>query len=370
MSVLTKFNCIKVSAVAVSLLLFQVVNAQYDFRKVETWLKAHTRELGGRAVMMIYKDGKMVYSHAENNMSKKQKAVGRFIAKRKGVAPNLEDYTTHSRDRIASCSKWLSAALVMTFVDEGKLSVDDTIGKYLPVMTANGKGKITIGQCLGHLTGIKAPKLRESLQEMNKVTSMDGAIEMIAALPMEGEPGKVFHYSNAGLQIAAAVIEKISGKDFETLFAERIATPLEMKHTDFGKGKVPLAAGGAWSTPEDYMNFLVMILNDGMFNGKRVLSKNSIIEMQKNRLGKDVTVAYSPAEAADWGYGFGEWTADGAAAGERSKVVTSPGLFGSFPVVNNKDQHCAMLFTFNLKSKGRNELYTELQSLIAEALKK
>jgi CubicO group peptidase (beta-lactamase class C family) len=240
----------------------------------------------------------------------------------------------------------------------------------LPVMTKNGKGKITVWQCLSHLTAIKAADLKESLQEMKHINSMDEAIEKIASLPMEGEPGKVFRYSNVGLQVAAAVIEKISGKDFETLFAERIAGPLNMKNTDFGHGKVPLPAGGASSTPEDYMNFLAMILNEGKFNGKQVLSKSSIIEMQQNRIGKDVTVAYSPAEAAAWGYGFGEWIMDGAAEGVRSMAVSSPGLFGSFPMVNSKDKYCAFLFVFNLKHKGRNERYKELLTMLQESLSK
>lgn len=370
MSALTKFNCIKVSAVAVFLLIFQVTNAQYNFNKVNSWLKDNITGLGGRAVLMIYKDGKVVYSQAENKMSRRQKMVGKMIARRKGKEADVDDYALTTRERIASCSKWLSAALVMTFVDEKKLTLDDTIGKFLPVMVTNGKGHITIGQCLSHTTGIKSAGLRESLEEMKHVNSMDEAMNVIAALPMEGEPGKVFRYSNTGLQIAGSVIEKISGKDFEALFAERIAVPLNMKHTDFGHGKVPLPAGGAYSTPEDYMNFLVMILNEGKFNGKQVLSKQSIIEMQKNRIGKDVRVAYSPAEAANWGYGFGEWIMDSTAIGERSNAVSSPGLFGSFPAVNIKEGHAVLLFTFNLKSKGRNERYTQLKSLVEEALKK
>ena len=77
---------------------------------------------------------------------------------------------------------------------------------------------------------------------------MDEAMEKIASEQLEGEPGKTFHYSNVGLQIAGAVIEKISGKSFETLFAERIAKPCDMKNTDFGKGAVALPAGGAFST--------------------------------------------------------------------------------------------------------------------------
>jgi CubicO group peptidase (beta-lactamase class C family) len=368
MSGFTKFNCIKVSAAALLLLLFQPTRAQYNFTSLDLWMKTHVEQLGGRAVMMIYKDGKIVYNHAENNLSRRQKAIGKFIAKRQGKDANLDDYTTTTRERIASCSKWLSAALVMTFVDEGKLKLSDTVGKFLPVLTRNGKGNITIWQCLSHTTAIKAPELRESLQQMNGISTMDEAVEKIASLPMEGIPGKVFHYSNAGLQLAAAVIEKISGKDFETLFAERIANPLQMKHTDFGHAKVPLPAGGAFSTPEDYMNFLVMILNDGMFNGRQVLSRSSIIEMQKNRIGKDVTIAYSPAEAAGWGYGFGEWVMDGAPAETRSTAVSSPGLFGSFPVVNAKEKFSAFLFVFNLKHEGRNEIYKELQRVIEEGL--
>jgi len=370
MSVFTKINCIKVSAVAFFLLIFQLGYGQYNFTKLDTWMKDNVEDLGGRAVMMIYKDGKIVYSHAENNLSRRQKMVGKLMAKRQGKEVNLDDYTTTTRQRIASCSKWLSAALVMTFVDEGKLSINDTIGKFLPVMTQNGKGNITIWQCLSHTTAIKSPELKESLQEIKDLNSMEDAIAKIAAMPMEGTPGKVFRYSNTGLQLAAAVIEKISGKDFETLFAERIAKPLGLKNTDFGHVKVPLPAGGAFSTPEDYMKFLTMILNEGKHNGKQVLSKNSIAEMQKNRIGKDVTIASSPAEAGKWGYGFGEWIMDDAPAGERSSVVSSPGLFGSFPAVNTKEKFCVFLFVFNLKHQGRHERYTALQQVVQECLQK
>ena len=74
----------------------------------------------------------------------------------------LQDYTFTTRRAIASCSKWLSAALVMTFVDEGKLSLDDTVGKFLPVFTNHQKGNIKIWECLSHLTAINAGNLKES----------------------------------------------------------------------------------------------------------------------------------------------------------------------------------------------------------------
>ena len=319
--------------------------------------------------MMVYKDGKIVHTKAVNELSRKQKAIAKFIARRQGKEADFEDYTVTTRQPIASCSKWLSAALVMTFVDEGKLKLTDTVGRWLPVLSQHGKGNITVDECLSHRTGIKAPSLKESISEMREFNSMDDAIAAIASLPMEGEHGKVFHYSNAGLQIAGAVIEKISGKDFETLFAGRIAKPLGMKNTDFGKGKVPLPAGGAQSTPEDYLNFLVMILNKGTFNGKRILKESSVTQMQMNRVGPDVKIAYSPAEAGSWGYGYGEWVMEKSTSSLSSNAVSSPGLFGSFPWVDNENHYCAFLMTFNLKNKGRNEKYKELKALVDDALK-
>ena len=396
----TQTACRKFRFIIAGLLLFQFCSAQKTFKKVDKWLEDNAAQMGGRAVLMIWKDGQIVYSKVENDLSRRQKMIGKFVAKKTGKDADelIQDYTTTTKERIASCSKWLSAATVMSFADEGKLSLDDSVGKFLPVMTANGKGGIKLWQCLSHLTGIKqtgvmatakagdgdeettGSSLRGRLQQRKdagntnkfegKWSSMDAAIDSIAHQPMEGEPGKTFHYGNAGLQIAAAVIEKISGKDFKTLFAERIGIPCEMSATDWGPNKVPLAAGGAFSTPEDYLKFLTMILAEGKYKGKQVLSKASVIQMQLNRVSEDCNIVSSPAEAGNWGYGFGEWVMDDATGNTRSKAVTSPGLFGSFPWVDNEKKYCAILFTFYIKNKGRNERYKELKQLVDEALER
>lgn len=342
--------------------------AQYDFKKVDDWMNDNTDKMGGRAILMVCKDGKIIYTKPVNELNATQKWVIKKVAEKQGKEANLQDYSISTKIPIASCSKWLSAALVMTFVDEGKLNLTDTVGKFLPVLSQNGKGNITISECLSHLTGIEAPSIKESWGEMKDINSMDEAIEKIAAMPMEGKPGTVFHYSSAGLQIAGAVIEKISGKSFETVFAERIAQPLDMKNTDFGKGKVALPAGGAYSTPEDYMHFVEMILSKGVYNGKRILSEKSVDEMQVNRLDKNTKIGYSPAEAGDFGYGYGEWVMETSTLNDITTAVTSPGLFGSFPWVDNKNQYCAFLMTMYLKSDGRNERYKVLKALVDEAI--
>lgn len=123
-----------------------------------------------------------------------------------------------------------------------------------------------------------------------------------------------------------------------------------------------------------------MILNEGSMNGKTVLSKRSIIEMQQNRVSKDASIAYTPAEAGNWGYGFGEWVMDSPIqastekeampSSQRSTEVTSPGLFGSFPWVNNTLHYAGFLFTFNINHKGRHDRYSELKKTIDEIMKK
>lgn len=353
---------------ALSLLLKITAYAQ-DFGAVDKWLKDNTELMGGRTYLMIYKDGKYLYSKGYENVNARQRMAVRMMNRRGKTDIDLDAFWEDSKIGMASCSKWLSAALVMTFVDEGRLSLNDTVGKYLPILAEAGKGRITIWECFSHLTGIRAPDLKDNLKEMQRANTMDDAMREVAAMPMEGEPGKVFRYSNAGLQIAAAVLEKISGQSFQQLFAERIAKPLDMKNTDWGIRPVALPAGGARSTPMDYMHFLVMILNKGSYNGHRVLSEKAVADMQVNRLGKDVQIAYSPAEAAGFGYAFGEWVFEQPVTGRPTQVVSSPGLFGSFPWVSNDGHYCAFMMTYYLNSQGRNQRYKTLKSLVDQALK-
>src|SRR5678810_761450 len=107
--------CRKCSIMTASLLLLQFVFAQTNLDKAGEWLQSNLDEFGGRAVLVILKNGKIVYEKTENNLSRKQRIARKFIARRQGKNPDefLQDYTFTTRDRIASSSKWLSAALVM-----------------------------------------------------------------------------------------------------------------------------------------------------------------------------------------------------------------------------------------------------------------
>ncbi len=367
MSPLLYESCRKFSLCAVFLLFFQYTFSQNNYNKIDQWLDNHLNALGGRATLVIFKDGKIIYNKSENNLSAGKKMTLKFLAKRQGKNVNdvIEDFSFTTQRPIASCSKWLSAALVMTFVDEGKLNLNDTVGKFLPILSKYQKGGITIQDCLSHLTGIAGGNFKETRELINKSTTMDEVIEIIAKQPMEGAPGTVFHYSSIGLQIAAAVIEKISGEDFGKLFNERIATPCGMKNTDWGVAKVAIAAGSARSRPEDYIHFLQMILQNGIINGKRVLSEKSIIAMQQDYT-KNAKVSYTPDEAKGMDYGLGQWIMQ--PGNSRAITVTSPGLFGSFPWVDNERKYAGFLFVVNIRNKGRYKQYTQLKHLTDEAV--
>lgn len=361
--------CRNYSMVLGFMLFYQFVFAQAEFKRIIDWQEENTVGLGGRTVLLITKNEEIIFSNAVNELTRKQKIGGKIIARKTGKDAKkiTQDFTADTKIAIASCSKWLSAALVMTFIDDGSLQLTDTIGKFFPSFTSKGKGKITIEHCLSHMTGIKPGNLKESRNQIEQASSVAAAVEAIAALPMEALPGEAFHYSNVGLQIAAGVLENISGKPFEKLFAERIANPCSMISSDFGNKPVPLAAGGALSTATDYIHFLQMILNNGSYKGKAVLSKKSVVAMQYDYTINKKKIA-APEEAGDWGYGFGEWIIDKPNNNQRSEVVSSPGLFGSFPYVDYRNNYAAVLITFNLKTKGRHEKYAELKAVIDNSL--
>src|ERR1700761_8108979 len=98
-------------SIALLFLMHLQAKAQNDFSKVDNWLDTHTAEMGGRSILMIYKDGHIIYSHAVNHLNMRQKMIDNYIARQQGKTADLGDYTPNFRQPIASCSKWLSAAL-------------------------------------------------------------------------------------------------------------------------------------------------------------------------------------------------------------------------------------------------------------------
>jgi len=338
-----KINCLKVSTILSFLLFFQFSFAQYDFTELSGKIDTYKKDLGNNVVVMIYKDGKMIY----------EKKTGEFD--KKTLAP------------IASCSKCLTAALVMTYVDEGKLSLDTKVADYLPIFAKYGKKYITIRHCLSHQTGIEADKGLAGFFKRSRFASLEEEVNSFAAKEIQSNPGTEFRYSTIGLNIAARVLEVITKKKFDQLIAERILRPLGMRTTSFfNENGAVNPSGGARSTAAEYMNFLAMILDKGMFNGKRILSENAIAEMEKAQVTKDI-IKYAPKAAEGFTYGLGEWILETDKDG-KTTVVSSPGLFGTMPIVDHCRGYACIFFVKDLLSEQQKNMYMDMKASIDKSL--
>ena len=207
-------------------------------------------------------------------------------------APEADDFM-----RIASVAKAFSGAVALSLVDDGVLSLDDTIGTWLPQLPAAWHA-VTLRQLLGHTSGLPdftaTTGLREAFFASPTVAPPPSMLLTFAyGLPLEFTPGTRYHYSNSdniavGLMAAAA-----SGKSYEELLAEQVTGPLGLGDTTLPAGLeigTPLihgyaregfdvlvdqtaiaAAGWAWasggvvSTPRDLNDFIRGYVSGALF---------------------------------------------------------------------------------------------------------
>jgi CubicO group peptidase (beta-lactamase class C family) len=344
MSLKTNPICLISSLFCAFLLFFQFSFAQADFGEVDALLQKNQKMLGNDVVALVYKDGKIIH----------QKELGEFNAKTQ--AP------------IAGSSKWLTAALVMMFVDEGKISLDDPVAKYIPIFNSYMKSYVTIRQCLAHTTGIENDKGLLKIVERKKFATLEEEVNAYAAKEISNNAGTEFHYGIIGLNIAGRVLEVVTKKTFDRIIVEKLLRPLKMRGTTFidEGGNAPNPSGGARSTANDYINFLSMILNKGMFEGKRILSEKAIEEMQTPQF-TNLPVKFTPKLAEGLHYGLGEWIQEEDASG-KSTVVSCPGLFGTFPYVDNCRNYAAIILVKKILSEQKKDLALQFKGAVDQAV--
>jgi len=237
---------------------------------------------------------------------------------------------------IASMTKMFVGASIMMLVDEGKVSLDDPVTKFIPqlskwmVVAEKDEAHIllkplvrpvTIRHLLSHTSGLAGSS------ELQQVSGSDSAALKARALssvtgPLQWQPGEKYQYGNQGMNIAARVVEVVSGKSYENFLQERLFDPLGMKETTFwpSEGQVarlavgygpnkerngfarasmgfltkplsdrvhryPEAAGGLFSTTHDILRYGLMLANDGELEGRRYLSHAAMEELRKEQTG-------------------------------------------------------------------------------------
>jgi CubicO group peptidase (beta-lactamase class C family) len=355
MSYKVKTTCLQFSLGLICLLFWLIVPAQkkpaaepspYNFDALDQLFKQNQKALGANYVALVWKDGKIVYQ--------KQASL---------------DFNGKAQAPIANAANWMIAALVMTYVDEGKISLDDKVSKYIPIFSTYMKNYITIRNCLTNTTGIRAGE-DEVMKAMprSKFDDLEGEVNSFASKrDIATNPGTEFFYSNMGPNIAARVLEIVAKKSFDRLMMERITRPCKMRGTSFANndGGAINPSGGAHSTAEDYINFLSMLLNKGMFGDKRVLSEKAVEEMDSVQFA-GLPMKYVPKSIHGAHYGMGVWIGDINAPGGAS-VLTCPNFLGTTPFIDKCRNYAAILFVEKPEEEQKN-LGMLMKGIVDEAL--
>jgi CubicO group peptidase (beta-lactamase class C family) len=266
---------------------------------------------------------------------------------------------------IGATSQWLTAAVVMTFVQEGKLSLDDKVSNYLPIFEKYYKGFITIRHCLTNYTGIQADKL---LQKSKYRTLEEEVNDYASKKDILTNAGTEFRYSNIGYNIAGRVLEVITKRTFDRIAMERLTRPLAMKNTTFSNEDYNEAispAMGARSSAADLSNFLVMLLNKGAFNGKPVLTESSVAALLSLH-GTSDKIRNAPALVQGSNYALGSWIMETGDKG--GTAYTAPSYTGTMPVLDVCRQYGYVIFTKELSNPPSKDFYTNLKAAIDESI--
>ncbi len=196
--------------------------------------------------------------------------------------------------RIGSVTKQFTAAAILLLEQEGKLHVEDRIGKYLPTYPALG-ADITIHQLLSHTAGIpNYTTFEELMKERDKALTPLELMTSFWDKPLEFEPGSSWNYSNSGYVVLGVLIEKLSGMSYAEFMKSKLFVPAKLSRTEVGDAvgqsnraigyqvkegaivraenismSVPFAAGAIRSTANDLVRWHNVLL------GQSVLSESS-----------------------------------------------------------------------------------------------
>ena len=178
---------------------------------------------------------------------------GKLIFKKSAGVANLEygiPLKSNSVFNIASTSKQFAAFAILLLEQDGKLSLDDKVDKYIPELPRWGQ-KITIRQLANHTSGIKEVFILFQLAGWN--THMDlisnrHALEMICRQKtLNFEPGTEYSYSNSGYFLLAEIVSRVSKQSFSRFTKERIFAPLKMKNSMFFENPFAIVHRRAYS---------------------------------------------------------------------------------------------------------------------------
>lgn len=302
------------------------------------------------AIVLVARDGTVVFTDVQGTAD----SAGTQPLKLDSIFP------------LASLSKNLIAAAVLMLVDEGKMGLNDPIGKYIPELggarqvrvlragsppypysplpgplppsTEYGPAQfdlvpalreITVRDLLTHTSGIQEFGVGNDFPTPTPGDTLATRLPKLATAPLEFQPGSRWAYSNAwGFELLGRMVEVASGLPLNEFLKQRLLDPLGMNDTDFGvhrdaaaravaqfgprvqfADEVTYFSGGAGlqSTVFDYAKFVQMLMDGGRANGTQFLKPETVKAMSTNQIGWLRMSGYPPmampAEGLRFGFG-------------------------------------------------------------------
>jgi CubicO group peptidase (beta-lactamase class C family) len=321
--------------------------------RISAWIQGDVdKGIVPGAVVMILRKGKIAYFEAFGYRDREKKIP----------------MTRDSIFRVASMTKPITSLAIMMMAEEGKIQLPVPVSRYLPEFKdlkvgvekkdpATAKAELvletptremTILDLLRHTSGLTygftgKSMVKDRYNEINPfVLTNAELVTKLSQLPLQYHPGTTWDYSMS-YDVLARIVEVISGIEFDTFIAERIAKPLKLVDTGFwvegverqariaepqidpatGK-KTPYAfdvtkrpkwiAGGVGlvSTARDYARLCLMFLNGGTLDGVRLVSRKTVEHMTSNHIPSGYKSAYPvqtqiawPTPSLETGQGFG-----------------------------------------------------------------
>ena len=215
--------------------------------------------------------------------------------------------TAQTKFRLSSLTKQFTAMAILILQTQGKLNVHDRICTYLSECPATWQ-KITLHQLLTHTSGIPDfTRLPDFQTTQGSPSSPTQTIARFKNKPLDFEPGEKFSYSNSGYILLGAIIERASGATYEAFLRDNIFVPLQMVNSGYDHNKgdlavgyrdqinvadfvdmsIPYAAGGLYSTVEDFYRWDQALYTD------KLIPKSLRDEM------------FTPFGGFGYGYGWG-----------------------------------------------------------------
>ncbi|MFC6020874.1 serine hydrolase domain-containing protein [Plantactinospora solaniradicis] len=229
------------------------------------------------------------------------------------------------RHRVGSITKTFVSTTLLQLVDEGRLRLDDPVGRWLPQHVPGEVGQqVTVRMLLNHTSGIGnyTDALLNSLEAIEQVRTATYApaqlVEIGLGLPRTGAPGESFAYSNTNYILAGLIIEKVTGNDPTAEVTRRIIRPLKLTDTYF-PGADPRIRGrhaGAYFAPLGVRNFAEYNMTWAWTAGELVATMDDLNTFYRALLGGRLlsaatlnemltVVPFDPEAPETGGYGLG-----------------------------------------------------------------